>query len=666
MSTTASSHAPPSRGQKDEEDGGAGGTRFRTVSLLRADGESPAAWESDGEASIPLAISSEAPVIRRDWETGGFYFEVLDHSPTSIDMSYATDGLPLLVEHWRGDQIGIVEGFRVDGDRRTRGEARTSASTRGVEIRSDLARKIRNKVSFGYDVDETQYVVSKADGDAWPTRRYLRWTPLEVSIVAIPADYTVGVGRGRESAPTTNQPAPAAEENTVSVPATAPAPGANAGVDPNAERTAGLVRLARDHKIDMGQLDKWLTGGTTVDAAKDELLARARGANPPIDASGQALPVAPASVRLTDREEREYSIVRGMQRLLNKKPEGFEFEVSETIAKQLGRSTDGFFVPTTLRAANPAALPDTVESRRAFGMFASPRERTMTVGGAGTGAEAKFTEFGGLIDALRARSAVLGLGAQMLPGLQGDVGFVALGAGTVGWTAEATNISAADVATALRTMGPKSLQGARAYTRQLLLQSAFSIENMMRTDLTLGHALEIDRAAIAGSGSSNQPRGILNTVGIGNVAIGAAGGAPTYEHLVDLEAEITTDNADLGDMGILTSARGRAKLRKTQEFSGTNGKAVWTGGIEGECAGYRARASNQVPGNLVKGASTDCFAILQAVWSELFIGEWGAMEIQLDPYGLAPAAVKITSIQFVDVFLRQIQAFAAIQDARNV
>jgi HK97 family phage major capsid protein len=669
--STAAPAAPPSEAGADiPKDDEQNRTRYRVAGFLRAEGAEREPWEDDPEAAIPLAISSEAPVLRYDWRDG-YYYEVLDHSPGCIDLSYAADGLPFCVEHNTRDQVGIVEGVRLDGDRKTRGEMRSSESVRGKEIRSDIVRRIRKKISFGYDVDDTNYVVTKADGDLYPTRTYKRWMPLEVSTVAIPADYSVGVGRSaeqREGAARNNTSTArhAAEENTVSGTATAPAPGATANVDPHAERTAGLIRLARDHGAH-AELAGWLEGGKTVEQAQGELLARARAGNTPIDTTGAGSPTGVADVQLSEREQRQYSIVRGMQRMLAGKRDGFEFEVSEECSKQLGRDTQGFFVPMSLRAAHPDALKDTPGARRALGMPDAPGQtRTMSVGGATLGAESVFTEYGGLIDVLRNRSAVLKLGAQMLPGLQGDVGFVTLTAGTVGWTAEATNIAVADVNTGLRKMGPKPLQGARAYTRQLLLQSVFSVENMVRTDLALGHALEIDRAAINGSGTGNEPRGIRNTVGIGNVSIGTNGGAPTYEHLVDLEAEITTDNADIGAMGILTNARMRAKLRKTQEFSGTNGRAIWTGGVDGECAGYPAMASNQVPGNLTKGTSTDCHAIIQAVWSELLIGEWGALEVILDQTSLGPSVVKVMSIEFVDIFLRQIAAFAAIQDARNV
>ena len=122
------------------------------------------------------------------------------------------------------------------------------------------------------------------------------------------------------------------------------------------------------------------------------------------------------------------------------------------------------------------------------------------------------------------------------------------------------------------------------------------------------HALAIDLAAINGLGSSNQPTGILKTSGIGDVAMGAAGGVPTYDAIVDLETKIAGANADANAMRFLTTPFVRGKLRKTQLFPGSSlGEPVWQSlpgrpGV-GLLAGYEAYVSNQVPSTLVKGGS---------------------------------------------------------------
>ena len=92
-------------------------------------------------------------------------------------------------------------------------------------------------------------------------------------------------------------------------------------------------------------------------------------------------------------------------------------------------------------------------------------------------------------------------------------------------------------------MSPKNLAALSKYSRQTLLQATPGIEELIRRDLTDGINAAVDSAVLNGSGSSGQPTGIRNTSGIGSVAMGTNGGAITMEKIVDLETEVTQDNA---------------------------------------------------------------------------------------------------------------------------
>ena len=260
---------------------------------------------------------------------------------------------------------------------------------------------------------------------------------------------------------------------------------------------------------------------------------------------------------------------------------------------------------------------------------------------------------------------MLALGAKMLTGLQGDVGFVGqTSAGTFAWGAETGTTSASNFGTTLRTMAPKNGSALTKYTRQMLAQSVESIEQLVRDDLAAIVALGIDAGAISGSGATNNPRGILNTTGIGAVTMGTNGGVITFGKLVDLETEITTDNADVSAMAYLTTPGVAGVAKQTQQFSGTNGVPIWTGTVhEGLLNGYGASVTKQVPSTLTKGTSSGvCHAVVFGAWDQLLIGEWGASEIIVDPYSNAPQIVSISTLVLIDVFLRYIESFAAIQD----
>jgi hypothetical protein len=122
-----------------------------------------------------------------------FYREVLGHSPGSVDLTRLNDALPFLVNHNPNDQVGVIERAWLDPDRVVRCRVRMSASTRAEEIFQDILTGIRKHVSVGYE--HTQELGSTRDADGIETIRFA-WAPYEASIVPIPADPTVGVGRG--------------------------------------------------------------------------------------------------------------------------------------------------------------------------------------------------------------------------------------------------------------------------------------------------------------------------------------------------------------------------------------------------------------------------------------------------------------------------------------
>jgi len=200
----------------------------------------------------------------------------------------------------------------------------------------------------------------------------------------------------------------------------------------------------------------------------------------------------------------------------------------------------------------------------------------------------------------------------------------------------------------------------------LLLQSSIDVEAFVRADLAAIIGLAIQQAAINGTGTLGNPLGILATAGIGAVAGGANGAAPTYANMVDLESAITAANADVGSLAFLTNGKVRGALRKAEEFAGS-GRPVWTSGSErglGEVIGYTAAVTNAVPSNLTKGAASNCSAVIFGDFAQMLIGLWGGLDIMLDPYtGAASGTKRVVALQDVNVAVRHVEAFAAMIDA---
>lgn len=611
-----------------------------------------------GDDRLPISISSETPVERYDFWEGERYNEVLDHSPDAIDLSYARDGMPFLVDHDTGEQVGLIEDVRVSADRKLRGMVRFSKAQRAQEIRQDMVDGIRKKISVGYRIDTNNLERTQSPGEVNPTVRVKRWTPMEASSVPIPADYSVGVGRSLRIPPAPpTLPAPKAKEQPVANDNTAADPGAARTDGTEAPKGASLVSTRE--RSDEGVT--WADVGLASQIhgmAEEAMRAQGEGKSPrevlkviadEVRARMTKGPVIKPKVELTPKEERQYSFARAILQASDGSG-GFETDVSQEIAKHLPqgheRKGNGFYIPTTI------------------GTRAGLDSKTST-----TGTELKFIEPGAFIDMLRNKAQVMKLGATALAGLDSPITFpLQTTAGTASWVAEnpGSDVSDTNLTLGTRSLSPKTLQSTTSFSRQLLRQAVIDVENLVRNDLAAIHALAIDLAAIAGTAASNQPSGIFTTSGVGLYTIGTNGGAPILGTLIGLEATVEEANALIGPAGYLTTPGIKATLKNTAKLTNTAGIPVWDGGSDdGTANGYRALASNQVQSNITKGTSTTiCHVIYFGVWSQLYIGEWGALEIITDPYRLKKQGmIEVTSFQMIDIMLRYPSAFAICKDA---
>lgn len=133
-----------------------------------------------------MSIASDAP-YERWWGT-----EVLDLSPGCIRDARLRMGAPLLVGHDTADQVGVVEDFEITSDKKLRVLARFGRSARAEEIFRDVLDGIRRNTSVGYIIHD---LVLQSQEEDVNTYRVTDWEPLEGSLVPVPADPSVGVGR---------------------------------------------------------------------------------------------------------------------------------------------------------------------------------------------------------------------------------------------------------------------------------------------------------------------------------------------------------------------------------------------------------------------------------------------------------------------------------------
>lgn len=594
----------------------------------------------DDEArTVELAFSSETPYPR--W----WGVEILDHSPQSIRLGRINAGGPLLIDHSNSirNQVGVIESVEIGADRVGRAVVRFGKDAESDTVFQKVKDGIVKNVSVGYVIHKA---VLQESSDTQDTYRVTDWEPLEVSLVPVPADATVGVGRSAadggdnpiiEITPKEN----VMPEINVDAERAAAADAANKA---SHTRVAEIIAIGELFAKSGGEKKaaEALRSGKSVEEFKAEMLQHA--ANQPINS---------ADIGLTDKEVKRFSFLRAMNALANpgdrkaQEAAGFERACSDAYASVAGRSAQGYFVPHEVQ------------------------RRDLTVGTAADGGYTVSTNLlaSSFIELLRNRMMTTKLGAQMLTGLTGSIAIPRqTGAATAYWVAESGAPTETKQAFDQVAMSPKTVGAFTDISRKLLLQSSIDVEAFVRTDLASVLAIAIDLAAINGSGSSNQPTGILNTSGIGDVAGGTNGLAPTWAHIVELWSDVAVANADFGSTGYLTNAKVAGKLMTTEKASGTAQFVCPSfpdaGGLT-NFGGARAGISNQVPSNLTKGSSSGvCSAILFGNFADLIIGEWGTLDLMVDPYtGSSSGTVRVVALQDVDIAVRHAVSFSAMLDA---
>ena len=563
--------------------------------------------------TVRIAVSSEEPVER------SFGTEILDHDEKSIDLAFARSGrMPLLLDHDPRQQIGVVENVSLDGStRRLRATVRFGKNGLAKEVFDDVVDGIRSNISVGYQVNK----MAKEGMDSY---RVKSWLPMEVSVVSIPADRTVGVGRSAGTTPAQPKPQSLKEEiaMTEDVKVDVEAVRAEAAARASKE-TAEMYRLASKHQV-RELADKFVGEG--------RCLAEFRGAV--LDQIGNK-PLDEAEIGMTKKEVRRFSLMNAVRAMANptdrkaQEAARFEFEAAAAAAQRAGVDPQGLFIPA-----------DVMRSW-------SKRDLNTTDDAAMVAEDYRGGDF---IDVLRNASSVMQAGATMLSGLSGDVKIPRKStASSASWiSTEGGAASESEPTFGQVALSPKTLGAYTDVTRLMMMQSSLDIEALVRNDLTTALALAIDNGALQGAGTGGAPTGIKNTSGI-NAPTAFAGVNPTWAEVVAMETAVAEDNALMGNLAYILPASMYGALKTTQKDAGSGLFVANGDGMNG----YRAIVSNQVTaGDLFFGN-----------FSDLLIGMYGGLDLTVDPYTSSTSGtVRIVALQTVDVAVRHAVSFAVNND----
>ena len=668
------------------------------MALVRDASAIPTPLQADGNLAYRMFGIDTGSINKKD-RTAEFSFssdvelerwpgviEVLSHAPDAVDLTRLLNGANLLFNHDPDEYIGVVESAKIGADRKGRCVVRFSENEDAEEIWRDVQAGILRNVSVGYRIKEVKLTEERENG----TDVYVvtRWEPYEVSIVTIPADITVGIGRNVRSlfakqphpnqrtlmnraqmiaalrargiavddnitdealsdlvtrsiaAPTPPAPQPA--------PQPSPAPRAQVTEDPNSTRAAGeadernRVRTIFEAGRKYGQPDlaqKAVEEGKTLDEFRTMLLDAT-------DKQNKAIVDGTKPIGLSEKEARGFSFIKLFRHLAaepdqkarTQKDCEFELEACRTAADHLThRSAKGTVIPTDV-----LLMP--LQGQRADTIIGAKTATGYT--NAGTNSIQTLLLTSSFIDLLRNRSFLLRLTSE-LSGLVGNIDIPKQLTGpAASWIGEDEAAESTGITFGLVSLRPKTLSARGELTRKLLMQNSLGVEALFRADLAKVMALEIDRAGIYGSNSNNQPKGLTIQSGI-NTAYWGVDNKPTYAELVAMETEIAADNADIGSMAYVFNARMRGHLKTTRKFTDGLDGCIWEPG--GTVNGYGTEVSNAINlGDVIFG-----------VWSDLLLGMWGGLDVTVDPYTHSDKGrIRITQFQDVDFTIRRSESFS--------
>ena len=587
------------------------------------------------ERTFEFPFSSEYPVTRY------FGSEVLSHDSKAPNFMRLNDGAPFLFNHNPDKVLGVVERAYLDEDKkRAYAKIRFSRSDFAKQYLDDVKDGILRGISFGYSIDE----VEQREEGVLATG----WTPHELSLVSIPADPTIGIGRSllseEPAMPESSQPedttitneAPVEKQETRSAVTTAstPAP-AMEEQTPNLEvirseakkaekdRVAAINALGAQHRMaDLAQ--ELIDGDNSVDEARAAFLEKlgTRQVEQPI----RSADVTSNDVGLSQKEVKRFSFVRALNYLANpgdqsaRREAEFEIEVGQAASKQYERSSNGIVVPNEVL------------------------RRDLNVGTATAGGNLVDDVLlsGSFIDLLRNRLALADAGMTTLTGINGNISIPKQGSSaTAYWVGEGSSPTESQQTIEQVNLSPKTCGAFVDYSRKLLLQSSIDVEQMVRDDLARVLALELDRVGLNGSGSSNQPLGLINTTGIGTQTITTFG---TFAEYIGMETDVAVANADAGSLRYIINASARGALKSTEKATNT-GMFVYE---NDEINGYPVTVTNQLANN----------DALFGDFSQLIMAMWSGLDLTVDPYaGATAGTVRIIALQDVDFAVKQPGAF---------
>ena len=246
-------------------------------------------------------------------------------------------------------------------------------------------------------------------------------------------------------------------------------------------------------------------------------------------------------------------------------------------------------------------------------------------------------EFADLLTPLRAKNVLVAAGAKYMSGLIGDVQVPIMGAGNVTWEGEVASAQEAGYTFTSKKLQPKRLTAYVDISKQFLVQDSIGAEQAIRADIVAAINSKLESTILGSAqGSTTTPAGIFYGQTPKKIT--------TFKDICDLEASIEDANV-IGECKYVMSNKAKAALRNMPKSSKSTQLVMENGEVDGTPV---LNTSNVEAQNIAYGD-----------WNNLAIGQWGSIDLVVDPYTLAKdGQVRIVINAFFDAVTLRPEAFA--------
>ena len=246
-------------------------------------------------------------------------------------------------------------------------------------------------------------------------------------------------------------------------------------------------------------------------------------------------------------------------------------------------------------------------------------------------------QFADLLTPLRAKNVLVAAGAKYMSGLIGDVQVPIMGAGNVTWEGEVASAKEAGYTFTSKKLQPKRLTAYVDISKQFLVQDSIGAEQAIRADIVAAINSKLESTILGSAqGSTTTPAGIFYGQSPKTIT--------TFKDICDLEASIEDANV-IGECKYVMSNKAKAALRNMPKSSKSTQLVMENGEVDGTPV---LNTSNVEAQNIAYGD-----------WNNLAIGQWGSIDLVVDPYTLAKdGQVRIVINAFFDAITLRPEAFA--------